>query len=68
MTKNMGTIDRSLRVLLALAVGGLYLAGQISGPVAIGLGALAVVFLATSAMGSCPLYLPFGWSTRAKNA
>lgn len=64
MTKNMGTLDRFLRVTAALLVGIFYITGQLSGLAALILGVLAVVFLATSAMGSCPLYLPFGLSTR----
>jgi hypothetical protein len=68
MTKNMGTIDRTLRTALAIGVGVLYFTGQIGGVTAIVLGALAVVFLATSTVGSCPLYLPFGLSTRGKSA
>lgn len=64
MTKNMGTLDRFLRVTAALLVGIFYITGQLSGLAALILGALAVVFLATSAVGSCPLYLPFGLSTR----
>ncbi|MBI3396645.1 MAG: DUF2892 domain-containing protein [Spirochaetia bacterium] len=64
--KNMGTIDRIARVVIALIVGGLYLSGMISGTVAIVLGALAVVFVATAAIGMCPLYLPFGLSTKGK--
>jgi len=68
MTKNMGTIDRTLRTALAIGVGVLYFTGQIGGVTALVLGALAVVFLATSTVGSCPLYLPFGLSTRGKSA
>ncbi len=64
MKKNMGTIDRVVRVVLALVVGVLYLTGQITGVLAIVLGVLAVVFLVTSAIGFCPLYLPFRLSTR----
>lgn len=64
MKKNMGTIDRVVRVLLAVVVGVLYLTGQISGLAATILGVVAIVFVATSAVGSCPLYLPFGLSTR----
>jgi hypothetical protein len=64
MTKNMGTIDRLFRTAVAVTVGVLYLTGQISGLAAAILGVFAVIFLATSAMGSCPLYLPFGLSTR----
>jgi len=32
------------------------------------LGILAIVFLLTSIVGLCPLYLPFGISTRKKTA
>lgn len=66
MTKNMGTVDRSVRVVLALGVGALYAGGQISGTVAAVLGVLAVVFVATSLIGWCPLYLPFGLSTSGR--
>ncbi len=63
MTQNMGSIDRILRTVAALVVGGLYVAGIISGMAAAILGALAVVFLLTSFVGTCPLYMPFGLST-----
>ncbi|MCB0946198.1 MAG: DUF2892 domain-containing protein, partial [Mycobacterium sp.] len=43
MTKNMGTVDRVIRILLAAAVLVLYLTHAISGPVAIILGVVAVV-------------------------
>ncbi len=65
MIKNMGIVDRVLRVVLAVVVGALILSGQIGGWVAVLLGILAVVFLATSAVGTCPLYMPFHASTRA---
>ena len=64
MTKNMGTIDRVIRVLLALVVAGLYFTGQISGIAAVILGLVAVIFLVTSALGFCPLYAPLHFSTR----
>ncbi|MBL8019653.1 MAG: DUF2892 domain-containing protein [Leptospirales bacterium] len=66
MKKNMGTIDRTLRVLLAVAAGVLWYTGVISGTVAIVLGVISVILIATSLVGSCPLYLPFGLSTRGK--
>jgi hypothetical protein len=64
MKKNMGTIDRAVRVLLALAVLVLYLTNIISGTLAIILGVLAIVFILTSLIGFCPLYVPFKISTR----
>lgn len=64
MKKNMGTLDRLIRTLLAILVGVLYYMDIISGTIAIILGILAVVFLLTSLVSTCPLYMPFGLSTR----
>ena len=64
MKPNMGTVDRAIRVVIALGLGALYLTGTISGTVAIVALVVAVVFLGTSAVGSCPAYLPLGLSTR----
>lgn len=66
MKKNMGNLDRTIRTLLAILVVVLWYTGVISGTVAIVLGALAVVFLLTSLISTCPLYMPFGLSTRKK--
>ena len=67
MKKNMGTIDRVVRSLVAVLIAILYFTGQISGIAAIILGFFAVVFLITSFMSSCPLYMPFKFSTIKKN-
>ncbi|HEC12458.1 MAG TPA: DUF2892 domain-containing protein [Acidiferrobacteraceae bacterium] len=64
MKKNVGTIDRVIRVLLAATVGVLYYTGDITGTAAIVLGILAVVFLLTSLVSFCPLYPLIGLSTR----
>ena len=64
MTKNMGTVDRVVRVAAAVVVGALYANGTLSGTVAAVLGVLAVVFVLTSLVSFCPLYLPFKLSTR----
>lgn len=66
MTRNMGTADRVIRTLAALAVAVLYFTNTISGTLALVLGIVAVAFLVTSLVGSCPAYLPFRLSTRAK--
>ena len=68
MNKNMGTADRGLRVLAAVAIGVLYFMNVISGTVAIVLGIIAAVFLLTSFIGSCPAYIPFKLSTRKGTA
>ena len=64
MIKNMGTVDRVMRAVLALIIAVLYFTGVLSGTVALVLGIVAVVFLLTSFVGTCPAYLPFGLSTR----
>lgn len=66
MKSNMGTADKAIRILVALAIAGLYYGNVISGTVAIVLLVLAGVFVLTSFIGFCPLYLPFGISTRKK--
>lgn len=64
MKKNMGSLDKSVRVIIAVVVAMLYFTGQISGTVASILGILAIIFILTSLIGTCPLYLPFGLSTK----
>jgi hypothetical protein len=68
MKKNMGTRDRVMRILAALGIVVLYATGNVSGLLAIVLGVVAVVFLTTGLVGSCPAYVPFGISTRHEPA
>jgi hypothetical protein len=66
MMQNMGAADRTIRILIAVAIGVLYYLHVISGTLAIVLGVIAVIFVLTSFVAFCPAYLPFGLSTRAK--
>jgi len=66
MKKNMGTIDRVIRVLVAVIVLVLYFTHVISGTLAIILLIVAGAFVVTSLLGFYPLYLLFGLSTRKK--
>ena len=68
MKPNMGAIDKVLRVLVAIVIFSLYLGNQISGMAAIILLILAGVFILTSVIGVCPLYLPFNLSTKKKDS
>jgi DUF2892 family protein len=66
MTKNMGTVDRVIRIVVALVIAGLYFTGRISGILGIVLLVFAVVFVITSFVARCPAYLPLGISTRGR--
>lgn len=66
MTFNMGTADKVVRILAALIISGLYVTDVISGIVGIILLVIAGIFVVTSFISFCPLYWPFGISTRKK--
>ena len=68
MKRNMGVADRVIRVALAVVVAVLYFTNQLSTTAAVILGILSVVFVLTSIVGLCPLYLPFGISTKRRAA
>ena len=63
MNKNMGNTDKAIRIIIAILIGILYFTNVISGTVAIVLGVLAVIFVLTSLISFCPLYVPFGINT-----
>lgn len=65
--KNMGTLDRVIRLVAVAAVIGAYGLGLIGGTLALILGAIAVVLLLTSLTSTCPAYMPFGLSTRPRH-
>ena len=64
MVKNMGPVDRILRVTAAVLVGVLLLTGVLKGTAGLILGILAVVFLLTAGIGFCPLYVPLKITTK----
>lgn len=64
MKQNMGTADRIIRIVIAALFAFLYFSGTVAGALGIVLLVLAVIFLATSVIAFCPLYLPFKLSTR----
>ncbi|MEI7677424.1 MAG: DUF2892 domain-containing protein [Bacteroidales bacterium] len=66
MKKNIGSADRSIRIIIAIIIATLYFTNLISGTMGIVLLVLAAVFLLTSVVSFCPLYLPFGLSTKNK--
>jgi hypothetical protein len=68
MKGNIGILDRIIRGALVAIVAVLFVTGQVSLVASIILGALAAVFLLTSIIGVCLLYLPFRISTKQKPA
>jgi len=64
MKKNMSGVDKVVRILATVVVLVLYFTSVISGTLAIILLILAGILVLTSVIGFCPLYLPFGLSTR----
>ena len=63
MKKNMGSIDRTIRITIAAIFIITWLANLISGATAVVLVSLATVFMVTSLIGFCPLYKLFGINT-----
>lgn len=68
MKKNMGTIDKAVRLVVAAIILLLYFTNVISATVAIVLLVVAIIFVVTSLLGFCPLYLPFGMNTMKKKS
>jgi hypothetical protein len=67
MKKNVNSIDKVIRVLLAIVMGILIFTNQVTGVLAIVLGILAVVLLLTSLVGFCPIYALLNLSTLKKS-
>ena len=66
MKSNMGTTDKIIRIAIAVVVAILYFTGVIPGTLGIILLVLAAVFVLTSLISFCPLYMPFGINTGKK--
>ncbi len=63
MKKNMGSVDRIIRTVIALVIATLYFTNVISGTVAIVLAVIGGIFILTSVVSFCPLYAIFGIKT-----
>jgi hypothetical protein len=66
MKKNLGSVDRVIRMIFAVVLAVLYFSGSIVGPVGLVILALAAILAFTSVVGFCPLYRPFNLSTVKK--
>ena len=63
--KNVGNVDRIVRLVLAVILAALYFTSVVSGTLGIVFLVLAVVFALTAAVSICPIYLLVGLSTRS---
>ena len=59
----MGTIDRVIRIVIAVVIAVLFFTRQITGSLGIILLVLASIFLLTSLVNFCPLYILVGIKT-----
>ncbi len=66
MRMNMGSWDRVIRLVLAVAIAILLLTEVLHGTLGWILGIAAVVFFLTAVFGFCPLCCPVRLSTRKK--
>ena len=63
MKKNMGSIDRWIRILAAIGIAILFYTNVISGLTALVLSTIAIIFALTSFIGICPFYGLVGFKT-----
>ena len=66
MPRNMGSLDKTLRLIVAVILIALAATGTITGTLAIIAYVVAAVFVLTSLVSFCPAYLPLGINTCAK--
>lgn len=67
MKKNMGSIDKIIRLIIAAVIGVLFFTNIISGTLGIILLVLAGIFVLTSVISFCPLYTLVGINTCPKD-
>ncbi len=63
MKKNVGNIDKVIRIVLAIVMAALFFTETVTGTLGIVLVILSGVFVLTSILGFCPIYAAVGLST-----
>lgn len=63
MKKNLGSIDKTIRIIIAVALALLYYFNVVTGTLAYILMAVAIILLLTSLINFCPLYRILGVNT-----
>ena len=65
MKKNMGNADRAIRLIVAALIAILFFTDVITGTLGIVLLIVAGIFVLTSFVSFCPLYVPLGLKTNS---
>jgi uncharacterized membrane protein len=63
MKKNMGSVDRIIRLIIAAVLVFLFYNGTLTGTIGIVAVVIAIVFALTSLLSFCPLYTLIGVNT-----
>jgi uncharacterized membrane protein HdeD (DUF308 family) len=63
MKKNMGSVDKIIRLIIAVVLGFLFYNGTLTGTIGIVAVVVAAVFASTSLVSYCPLYTLIGVNT-----
>ena len=66
MKVNMGSLDKVIRIIIAIAFAMLYITKTVEGTAGIVLLVVGGVFLLTSLVSFCPLYTILGLNTNSK--
>jgi len=66
MKKNVGGVDRIMRIVLAALIAVLYFMDVLYGTAGIIFLVLGAILLVTALLGRCPLYIPCGINTCLK--
>lgn len=67
MKMNLGSVDRVVRIIIALVLGWLYFTNRVTGTLGIVLLVVAAALFVTALVGFCPAYLAFGLSTKKRS-
>ncbi len=68
MKRNMGALDRAIRIVIAAVIAVLSFTGVIRGTLNTVLVVVAIILLVTSLLSFCPLYVPFRIATNKKKS
>lgn len=64
MKKNVGSLDRLIRIIFAIAMVVLYLTGQITGTTGMILLIIGLILGITGLISLCPIYMALGLSSK----